>query len=167
MQTYDPILVPALIGFVGALAGGVGARFVIRRLEVETREREGAFSALLGLALAHELIGSFPDDVPSERELARLERLRQDSVHLLINAAGKTHKDLRGDLYLLGIMIQRGLGSAMPTETKKSRLRSHMKSLEDRITKSYLGTMFAWKKIGMTLEDAVEAFIEYVRNSMS
>ena len=160
MQTFDTNLVSALIGLFGALLGGVIARFVIRWLETEEREREGAFSALLGLALAYELIQSYPTGSPSISELDKLESLRKDAVQLLIMAAAKVHEDLRGDLYLLGMLIQRRLSKVVPTEVRKKSMRTRIESMEKRIKKSYLGTGHVWKELAMTLEEFFEAFIK-------
>lgn len=122
MQAYDSALVSSLIGFAGALLGGVVARFAIKRLETKERETEGAFSALLGLALARELVRSFPSDLPSDAQLSRIRNLREDSAQLLITA-GKAHKTLREGLYLLGLLIQRGLEDPIPSEIRKGRIQ--------------------------------------------
>ena len=159
MQAYDSALVSSLIGFAGALLGGVVARFAIKRLETKERETEGAFSALLGLALARELVRSFPSDLPSDAQLSRIRNLREDSAQLLITAAGKAHKTLREGLYLLGLLIQRGLEDPIPSEIRKGRIQSRVETIETRIKEQYLGGS-ALKELAMSVEDVLEAFID-------
>lgn len=88
-----------IIGFVGALFGGIVTQYALRALEIKERELRGAMQAIVGLNIVKEMLDLTQNNPEAYQESVQFKNLQKDAIEILLNATALVSKKRRRELY--------------------------------------------------------------------
>ena len=132
MQSIDIVFVLLAITWlvISPLCGGMITKYVIRTLEIEEREREGDFLAIVYLRAAEKhVIGGEKSGISAM--FSKEWRIRQDNITSgLIQSAARSQKKYRERLYLTAITISKTNLHDIVIHMPSTEIRSFIEEME-------------------------------------
>ncbi len=125
-----------IIGFVGALVGGLATRYAIYALESKERERRGAMQALLGLHIIDEMLEHTQDNPEQQIDETQFKKYQSIAVEVLLKATALVSKSNRTDLYKIYEQISRLEPTYVSLDTLVQTLKMQS-SLKDKLIEEF------------------------------